>query len=517
MPLRTSLSLAALAATLVAPETARAATLSVLNIRQGAFTHNMHRVVFDMATLPQAAPNIIHTNKGWRVSFHENDGHIVNTDVKVPEDQTIKRTFFLPKTSSKPARLVMDFEAVGAAPAPAKTAQQQIDALFGLPALQPAAGNDSRLQISGFVEAEGRWFPRSSDDGVMRRLFGALAIEPRLKFQFSDTARFTFTGFGRVDTANDARTHADVREAKYEGRFGALDVTLGLDQRFWGQLEAAHLVDIVNQIDQLEDIDGEDKLGQPLAEVKWTGSNASIAVLALPYFRDRQFPQSGDRPSTPLRITAKPIYAGTSSHWTPDFAVRSTLIAGPVDLALHYFNGLNREPRLMPTSDGLTPVYDRISQFGMDALAVLGPVRLKAEAYYRSPRNDKIVAGPSYSSFGLGAEYTIAGAIGAGDLNLLVEYYHDSRGKAATTIFDSDVFAGMRYTGNDIASTEVLGGVLFDTRRSSKFITLEASRRLSEAFKVSLDARLPVRVSADDPLRVMRDDGFVQLKVQYHF
>ncbi len=513
----TSLSLAALTAALAAPGTARAAGSSVLNIRQGAFTHHTHRVVFDMATLPQAAPDVVQTNGGWRVSFNDSNGHIVNTDVQVPGNQTVKRTFFLPRSSSKPARLVLDFEPADAAPVPTKTTQQQIDALFGLPAMQPAAGNDARLILSGFVEAEGRWFPKSSDDGVIRSLFGALAIEPSLKFQLTDTAKLTLTGFGRIDTVVAARTHGDVREAKYEGRFGAVDVTLGLDRRFWGQLEAAHLVDIVNQIDQLEDIDGEDKLGQPLAEVKWTGSKASIALLALPYFRDRHFPQSADRPNTPLRITAKPIYADTNSHWTPDFALRGTLTKGPVDVALHYFNGLNREPRLILTAEGLTPVYDRVSQFGMDALAVLGPVRLKAEAYYRKPSNDKIAAAPSYSSFGLGAEYTLAGAIGAGDLNLLAEYYHDSRGKAATTIFDSDVFAGVRYTGNDIASTEVLGGVLLDTRRSSKFITLEACRRLSEAFKVSLDARLPFSVSGDDPMRMMRDDGFVQLKLQYHF
>jgi hypothetical protein len=246
--LRTSLSLAAITATLVAPGSTRAAASSVLNIRQGAFTDTTHRVVFDMAMLPQAAPDVVHTNSGWRVSFQTSDGHIVNTDVKVPDDQTIKRTFFLPKTSTKPARLVLDFEQAAALPVPVKTTQQQIDALFGLPALQPAAGNDARLQFSGFVEVEGRWFPKSSDDGVIRSLFGALAIEPSLKFQLTDTAKLTLTGFGRVDTATAARSHGDVREAKIEARFGAIDVTLGLDRRFWGQLEAAHLVDILQLI-----------------------------------------------------------------------------------------------------------------------------------------------------------------------------------------------------------------------------------------------------------------------------
>jgi hypothetical protein len=415
----------------------------------------------------------------------------------------VKRTYF---AAGAPQRL-----------AESKTTEAQIADLFGLPNLAPAAGDAAGLQFSGFIEAEARWFPRSSDDGVTRTFFGSIAAEPSVKFQAGDAHKFTLTGFGRVDTATSARTHVDVREAKYEGRFGSLDVTVGIDRRFWGQLEAAHLVDVVNQIDSLEDVDAEDKLGQPLAEVKWTGSKASFAVMALPYFRDRLFPKAADRPNAPLLVTGSPVRAGTNSGWTRDFAARGTLTAGPLDLSLHYFSGLNREPRLLPIGGALTPVYDRMHQLGGDALAVLGPLRLKAEGFYRRLRNDKIAPAQNFGGFGLGAEYTFPGALGRGDVSLLAEYYHDTRGRAATTVFDRDVFAGFRYAGNDVASTEVLGGVLLDTRRSSRFITLEGCRRLGEAVKLSLDVRLPVRVAPDDPLRMMRDDGFVQLKLQFHF
>jgi hypothetical protein len=530
----TTFSLAALATAAAAPAAAQAATSPILQIRQGQFDADVHRVVFEMAQLPAATPQLLPTATGWRVAFADHYGHDVRTDIKMAAGQTIKRIFYIPKTQAKAARLVMDFTklpgpvlqfavapmaeaVVVAVPVSAKTSEPGFDAVYGAPEWQPQADSQNPLQFSGMIEAEGRWFPKSSDDGVVRKLFGSLAIEPRLQFQLNDAHKFTLTGFGRVDTATASRTHVDMREAKYEGRFGALDVTLGVDRRFWGQLEAAHLVDVVNQIDVLEDIDAEDKLGQPLAELKWIGSKASFAVMALPYFRDRAFPQRQDRPNAPMQVTGKAIRDGVSNHWTPDFAARGTLTSGPFDVAVHYFNGLNREPRLIMTPGALTPVYDRMSQFGGDALAVLGPVRLKAEGYYRRLRNDKVAAGKSYGGFGLGAEYSFAGAIGAGDLNLLAEYYHDTRGRAATSIFDRDVFAGFRYSGNDVASTEVLGGVLFDTRRSSKFVTLEASRRLSDAVKVSLDARLPVSVAADDPLRLLRDDGFVQLKLQLHF
>ncbi len=398
-----------------------------------------------------------------------------------------------------------------------KTTEAQIADLFGLPALSPTAGESDVLQFSGFVEAEGRWFPKRSDDGITRTFFGSLAAEPMLKLTLADAHKFTLTGFGRAETGSGARTHADVREAKYEGRFGSFDVTIGVDRRFWGQLEAGHLVDVVNQIDTLEDVDAEDKLGQPLAELKWTGAQASVSVMALPYFRDRLLQNTKDRPNAPMRVTGKPLRDGTRNHWTPDFAARATLTAGPVDIAVHYFNGLNREPRLLAISGALTPVHDRMSQIGGDALGIFGALRLKAEGFYRTLRNDKIAPAQNFGGFGLGAEYSFAGALGSGDFALLAEYYHDSRGRAATTLFDRDVFAGFRYASNDVASTEVLGGMLFDTRRSSKFITLEASRRLGGSIKAALDVRMPVSVAADDPLRMMRDDGFVQLKLQFHF
>ena len=42
-------------------------------------------------------------------------------------------------------------------------------------------------------------------------------------------------------------------------------------------------------------------------------------------------------------------------------------------------------------------------------------------------------------------------------------------------------------------------------------------RRLGERFRLSLDARLFSGVPVTDPLLVLRDDGFLQIKLQYYF
>jgi len=39
---------------------------------------------------------------------------------------------------------------------------------------------------------------------------------------------------------------------------------VGINSVFWRVVESNHLVDILNQTDLIEDIDGEEKLGQPM-------------------------------------------------------------------------------------------------------------------------------------------------------------------------------------------------------------------------------------------------------------
>ena len=64
---------------------------------------------------------------------------------------------------------------------------------------------------------------------------------------------------------------------------------------FWGVAESVHLVDIVNQADFKEDIDGEQKLGQPMAMFTLEDDQASLSLFALFGFRPRAFPEEQGR------------------------------------------------------------------------------------------------------------------------------------------------------------------------------------------------------------------------------
>jgi hypothetical protein len=548
-------------------------------------TGTARRVVLDLRRLPAQIPALEQDERGTRALLANGD----QVRLPVLQHHRIARQFLLKARDGRPARFVVDFVAAPAeAPPPAAVVQLasavaatsdtpvadavmvETSAAASAPPLEPfrlrlrhfeqSASHESdkkgshhigrpflsffdcitvsdsikngkgledkNLRLSGFVEAEGRWFVRRSDDGITRRYFGSVAAEPSLRWQAGDNHRLTITGFARAETGGTRRSHADLREAKYEGQYGAFALTIGVDRRFWGQLEAVHLVDIINQIDTPEDIDAEDKLGQPLVSLKWSGTSTSLEAFALPYFRDRRFPNRADRPNARLPVRGAALRDGTSDHWTPDFAVRATLTAGPLDLAAFFFDGLAREPRLAPTQngsfifaglpDGLRAVHDRTRQVGGEALAVLGPLRLKAEGSYRWNRHDRFAAAPASGSFGFGGEYSFASVIGGADVNLLAEYYHDSRGRSAA-VFNNDLFLGLRVAGNDLRSTEILAGAVLDLKRRSALLNVEASRRIAQSFTLLIDARLPLGAAPDDALNLLRDDGFVQLKLRYNF
>lgn len=436
------------------------------------------------------------------------------------------------------------FDTAPAAPAPEaqtgpdgpKLPRSQMEPADAMPlqgpgdALPPPPGGGSPLTLWGFFEAEGRWFPQDSRDGAPDHLIGSMAMEPTIEYSWQGGSQFLrVTGFARVDTVTENRTHADVREAKYVGVFGPLELTVGVDRRFWGVTEAVHLVNIINQVDTLEDVDFEDYLGQPLVSAAYTTRYGTFSAFLMPYFRERLFPIGEDRPNLPVKVNRTLTqYDSGDNNWHPDWAVRWSLREGPVDLGLSYFSGFSREPQLLLALDALgqpqlIPRYNVIDQVGVDLQATLGAWLLKFEGIHRwDPVED-------YAAFAAGFEYTLYGVSSAGaDLGLLAEYLYDERGKGTRPVpgfppfsnvspYDDDLFVGLRWSGNDINSTELLGGAIVDLDTKSKAFVVEASRRLGQNLRISLDGRFFTSVSTRDVLWPLGDDDFIQLKIQWHY
>ena len=150
----------------------------------------------------------------------------------------------------------------------ASAASRRTSALAcALASLAAAPALAEGVDVGGEVAAELRLFPSEGRfSGQFERWQPSLTFEPDIRWSSDGGAHgIVFVPFARLDGQDGERTHVDIREGYY--RYVAdqgWSLTLGLAKVFWGRAESRHLVDIVNQTDSVEDIDEEDKLGQPM-------------------------------------------------------------------------------------------------------------------------------------------------------------------------------------------------------------------------------------------------------------
>ena len=387
------------------------------------------------------------------------------------------------------------------------------------------ASLEGSVEIEGTVFAEEPRFAGQEDNTV------SVAVRAKTVLEWNDTAlggadaTVTVTPFIRIDPDDDERTHADLREAKLDLRFGETDVTLGNDFVFWGKTEVDQIVDIINQTDGVEGTDGEDKLGQPMIRVSRLVDIGAVSGAAsffyLPYFRERTFL------GTPSRLRGAVIvdggdarYETSAEEWTPSFAARLAGFYGDFDVGLSAFHGLSRDPafEVKPGSVNLAtgafelrPVYGRITQVGLDGQYTAGSTLWKTELVGRFDQRNRSFEKEDYIAVIAGLEHTLYGmGESNADLGLIAEYAYDSRGDDALTVFENDVVLGARLALNDTQDSAALLTATVDTETAETLLRLEAERRIGEIAKLSLEAGAFLNTDEISPVEQLQDDHFLR-------
>ena len=347
----------------------------------------------------------------------------------------------------------------------------------------------------------------------------SVALQPEYRHRRDNSKdEFTFIPFARLDQQDSERSHADIRELAWVKVGDTYEWRVGVRKVFWGVAESQHLVDIVNQTDLVENIDGETKLGQPMVNFAAIRPWGTFDVFILPYFRERTFPGREGRLRTELVVdTDQATYESSRGREHVDYALRWSKSFSGVDIGVSRFSGTSRDPRLLLGSNGtglpvLIPRYDLIRQTGVDVALTAGSWLWKLEAIHRSG------PGAGYTASTTGFEYTFSNAFNSAiDLGVLAEYLYDERGDTATTPFQDDIFAGLRLAFNDAQSSELLLGAIQDRRNHARFFNIEASRRLGNLWKLSLQARAFARIPANDLLFGVRQDDYLQVELARYF
>ena len=325
--------------------------------------------------------------------------------------------------------------------------------------------------------------------------------------------------FARWAQHGSKRTHGDIRELQWLWIREPFQIRAGIDRVFWGVTEFAHIVDVINQSDIVEDPFGETKIGQPMLAVTTRGAWGSLSIYGLPRFRVRDFPLLGEpmRPAPPFALGAAEFESrGGRRHF--DRALRYSRTQGPLDLGLSYFEGTSRDPRFLigVTASGLPelhPYYELMSQTGVDVQLTLDEWAFKFEGARRH------AAQRSRAAYTVGIEYAMAGVLGtSADLITILEYVRDRRDPLPLPGFlDDDLEFGFRISGNDSRTSELKLGVTSDRRRESRAWSLDFGTRIAAHWRLNAQARVFDKVSPRDPLTLLKDDSHVSLSLVRYF
>ena len=374
-------------------------------------------------------------------------------------------------------------------------------------------------EISGFAAGEARLFPNEALFPDQSDQSASFALQPEYYHEFESGSSFAFVPFLRVDSGDQERTHFDIRELTYLWLQEDYELRVGVRKVFWGTTEILHLVDIINQNDQVENIDTEDKLGQPMINVSFFRDWGTIDIFMIPFFRERTFQGVGGRlrGSTPIDED-RVQYESSAEEWHSDWAMRYSHTFGDLDIGLSQFIGTNREPTLLNGTDSSgdaikIPRYEQVKQTSIDASYVVGEWLWKLESLYRTGQGNE-----DYFAWTGGFEYTFTGILDSSmDFGVIGEWMYDTREERATNAFENDIATGLRLAVNDAASTEALFGWVQDLDTSARFLFLETSRRFGDNWLLTAELRAFIHQPIEDLFFDLRDDEIMQIELAYYF
>ena len=379
----------------------------------------------------------------------------------------------------------------------------------------------SELGVEGRRYLEEGAYPHQVDDQW------SFSWQPEFVWD-ADSSSFILNIFTRKDFSDESRSHTDIREAMWQTWGGNWELNVGVGKVFWGVTESIQIVDLVNQVDFVESVDNDEKLGQPMVHWSYLGDTGTYELLALPGFRERTFPGEAGRFRPGLPLSNSPIYQANAGRRHTDFAARWShyydVFGGSLDISAVLFRGTGREPAIILEEtefDGelfvtdVIPYYMIQNQAGLTLQFAPEGWLIKAEVLHSDIQDDEY---EDRNAVVTGFEYTFVGPFELDfDLGLVMEYQYDSRGKG-NAANQNDLFIGARHAFYDMNSSEILIGITQDLDyNDSRLYAAEASTRINSYTKFEFLMAI-LESDEDDELQdIFKKDDFVQASLIFYF
>lgn len=377
-------------------------------------------------------------------------------------------------------------------------------------------------EFSGSVGGQTRNFFEDPLDSQQHNNYLSVVVEPEFFHEWDNASQnIEIKLFYREDQYDENRSHGDIREMSWTGVYEHWELRAGISKVYWGVTETQHLVDIVNQTDLVENVDGEDKLGQTMLRASTEHDWGTLDFFILPGFRERTFAGIEGRPRFNVNIdtNSDAFYDFSKGKDNIDFAARYSHYINEWEFGLTLFEGVSREPTFFVpvAANTIIPGYSLINQIGLDGQAFFGDWTWKLEATNTLLRSGDNKGTNSFRSVS-GFEYTLVGiADSSMDLGFVVEYHFSDKRIYSQSVFDNDLATALRFVFNDAQSTEILAGLTTDADTQTMGSFIEASRRIGDSWTLEAQLRAFHGTKQDRPLYSFRFDNFAQIDLNYHF
>ncbi|MEL6677952.1 MAG: hypothetical protein AAFQ51_04530 [Pseudomonadota bacterium] len=352
-------------------------------------------------------------------------------------------------------------------------------------------------------------------------------VDSRFDTQTADRDQVEFAGtlqlsaeqaVGEVDLSLIAQVYVTeeeqtvyLPEARAKFSIDPVSFLVGVDIESWSRVEAVERLSLLNQTDLERDLSGETKLGEPMVRATVLGDVGLLGLYYLPLHQERPFgPDLSPQP--------KAVYETEAEEFAPSFVLRFSTAIDDLDLEAIAFHGTDREPSLRPGASGPEALYPVVTQLGLGAQYLMGATFLRGEGVHVVGRPDARGRTRTDQLYTVEVEHETYDPVGLGfDVAGILSYAGSSLGEDSANDNQNDGYAGLRFTWNDVGSTEisVLAGHDFDF--GSTTLTVEFERRLNDRLLLSIEAFEVFDVGRDPALSPLENAGGVRLELTTYF
>lgn len=352
--------------------------------------------------------------------------------------------------------------------------------------LMLSAVSTHAAEWSGWINAQGRFHGQTGEQ-VAEQGYPSVAAQLELSQVVDENNQVTAAFFVRADSSDEERNLADIRELLWLHEADAYQLRAGIGQVNWGVNELFKITDVINQKDRAE-LPYPRKLGQPLVSLSFYWGEDLLELYTLYGLRRGWYPGLDGRLRFPIAVDndEAEYEFGATGKW--DFAGRWKTRLWGMDIALAHFYGMAREPYFIFSYDFndplLLPVYEKVNQSSLEWQWLVGEVLLHAEFIYQTGSMEQ------YESFAGGFEYTVGAIFNSRfDLTWYVEGIWDSRDRIYANLFDRDIGVAARLAFNDEHDSNLILGIVADTRYDEAFATLFWSNTFGQSWSLNIAAQ----------------------------